>query len=475
MSHEDRAYTGIQGLDENLEGGFPRGSMVMIAGNPGTGKTVFCGEFLYHGATECSENGLYVSFSEGRDTFMGNMKRFGRDFEEMERRGRFEIMDVLTSREPGIDAIIEMITSRIDENDAERLVIDSFTAMANAFPAAIDERVVLHLLSKIVRMTGCTTLLVTEVPTGRETIGTGIEEFIVDGTIILRRRLLDGCILRELEVTKMRGTAIGEHRQIFTLHGGFRAFNPFGEAPIGEPRPHGKIPNRPGHFSTGSPELDTLLGGYGRGDTVFVELGADIPLSVPGRLLGPLCANFLAHDTGVLLIPTCGQNVGRIMEWMAGYGVGEERLHGLMRIAEIRDEAAGGASVFRLDPDDIRVSHRIWNEEKRRLTAATGRPVLKLVSVDSCGIHWPLDQARGVMETESKLTKDEGGLLVLLSTATGNEGLYGDASNMASVRLRLINEKGVMLLQGIRPRTSLYVLEATGDEGYPQIRLTPMN
>ncbi|MCW3979369.1 MAG: hypothetical protein NWF12_06425, partial [Candidatus Bathyarchaeota archaeon] len=68
-----------------------------------------------------------------------------------------------------------------------------------------------------------------------------------------------------------------------------------------------------------------------------------------------------------------------------------------------------------------------------------------------------------------------GGLLVLLSTATGNEGLYGDASNMASVRLRLINEKGVMLLQGIRPRTSLYVLEATGDEGYPQIRLTPMN
>ncbi len=475
MNQEDRAHTGIQGLDENLEGGFPRGSMVMIAGNPGTGKTVFCGEFLYRGVSECSENGLYVSFSEGRDTFIGNMRRFGRDFEEMERRGKFEIMDVLTSREPGIDAIIEMITSRIDENATQRLVVDSFTAMANAFPAAIDERVVLHLLSKIVRMTGCTTLLVTEVPTGRETIGTGIEEFIVDGTIILRRRLLDGCILRELEITKMRGTAIGEHRQIFTLHGGFKAFNPFSESPISEPLPYVKTPNKPGFFSTGSPELDALLQGYGRGDTVFVELGADIPLSVPAHLFGPLCANFLAHDTGILLIPTCGQNVERIMSWMASYGVGDERLTGLMRIAEIRDEATDGASVFRLDPNDIRVSHRIWNEEKRRMTRDTGKPVLKLVSVDSAGIHWPLEQARRVMEMESKLTKDEGGLLVLLSTATGNEGLYRDASNMSSVRIRLINEKGVMLLQGIRPRTILYALEATGEGGYPQIRLTPMN
>ena len=37
MNLEDRTQTGIKELDENLEGGFPRGSMVMIAGNPGTG------------------------------------------------------------------------------------------------------------------------------------------------------------------------------------------------------------------------------------------------------------------------------------------------------------------------------------------------------------------------------------------------------------------------------------------------------
>ena len=473
MDPEERTQTGIRGLDENLEGGFPRGGMVMIAGNPGTGKTMLCGEFLYHGAAVRMENGIYVSFSEGRKTFLENMRKFGRDFEGLEKLGRLEIMDVLTSKAPGIDAIMEMITSKIDENRARRLVIDSYTAMANAFPSPIDERVVLHLLSKIVRMTGCTTLLVMEVPTGRETIGTGIEEFIVDGNIILRRRLVDGSIMRELEVAKMRGTIIDKHMQVFSLHGGFTVFKPFREEPTEGTRPFRRIPGPPERFSTGNPELDLVLGGYGRGDTVLVELGEDIPLGAPASLFGPLCANFLAHDMGVLLIPPCGQNVDRVMAWMGGYGLGEERLSRLMRIAEMRDAAAAGPPVFHMDPDDIRVSHRIWNEEKRKLTEATGRPVLKLVNVDSAGIHWPLEQARRVMEAESKATKDEGGLLSLLSMP-GNDWLGRDASNMSSIHLRLADERGVTLIQGVRPRTPLYALESTGEDGYPSVRLTPM-
>ncbi len=161
MNQENRTRTGIQGLDRNLEGGFPRGSMIVVAGNPGTGKTMLCGAFLHHGALQ-GENGLYVSFSEGRETFISNMRRFGLDFEST-RSNRVEILDFITSKEPGVDAIMEMITERIEVNRAERLVIDSFTAMAHAFPSLIDERVVLHILSKIVRTTGCTTILVTEV------------------------------------------------------------------------------------------------------------------------------------------------------------------------------------------------------------------------------------------------------------------------------------------------------------------------
>lgn len=62
----DRVPTGIEGLDPSIEGGFPRGSLILLAGNPGTGKTVFGAQFLYRGASVYGEPGVYVSFAESR-------------------------------------------------------------------------------------------------------------------------------------------------------------------------------------------------------------------------------------------------------------------------------------------------------------------------------------------------------------------------------------------------------------------------
>lgn len=136
--------------------------MILLGGNPRTGKTIFSAEFLYHGARDFFENGLYVSFSEGREAFITNMSSLGLDFEELEGQGRFEILDLVTAKEAGLDTLMEMMTSDINTLGVERLVIDSFTAMANAFAKPIDVRIALHLLSKIVRQSSCTTIVITE-------------------------------------------------------------------------------------------------------------------------------------------------------------------------------------------------------------------------------------------------------------------------------------------------------------------------
>jgi circadian clock protein KaiC len=75
-------------------------------------------------------------------------------------------------------------------------VIDSFTALSNAFTKTIDARVTLHILSKILSHTHCTTLLVTEIPTGSNKIGLGVEEFVAGGVIALRREFLNGGVFR---------------------------------------------------------------------------------------------------------------------------------------------------------------------------------------------------------------------------------------------------------------------------------------
>jgi KaiC/GvpD/RAD55 family RecA-like ATPase len=45
----ERISTGIPVLDTLVEGGIPRGFTVLVAGNPGTGKTILTTHFLYDG------------------------------------------------------------------------------------------------------------------------------------------------------------------------------------------------------------------------------------------------------------------------------------------------------------------------------------------------------------------------------------------------------------------------------------------
>src|SRR5437899_270812 len=76
----ERVHTGIPGLDHVLEGGFPKGARVLLAGGAGCGKTICCGQYLYKGATKFGEPGVYVSTEEPPSEFKANMLRFGWDF-----------------------------------------------------------------------------------------------------------------------------------------------------------------------------------------------------------------------------------------------------------------------------------------------------------------------------------------------------------------------------------------------------------
>ncbi|MBS7648240.1 circadian clock protein KaiC, partial [Candidatus Bathyarchaeota archaeon] len=53
----ERVPSGISGLNEIIGGGFPKGSLIILAGNPGTGKTIFSASFLYHGIIDHGERG----------------------------------------------------------------------------------------------------------------------------------------------------------------------------------------------------------------------------------------------------------------------------------------------------------------------------------------------------------------------------------------------------------------------------------
>jgi KaiC/GvpD/RAD55 family RecA-like ATPase len=90
--------------------------------------------------------------------------------------------------------------------NAERLVIDSFSAMAQAFKRKIDARIILHMLEKLMRKTSCTTLLLVELPIGNRTLGLGFEEFVADGIILFETINEKEGIRKRAVIRKMRGT-----------------------------------------------------------------------------------------------------------------------------------------------------------------------------------------------------------------------------------------------------------------------------
>lgn len=466
-----RVETGVRCLDEALQGGLPKGSMTLIAGKPGTGKTLMSGEFLYRGASQ-GENCLYVSLSEGRHSFLEYMARVGRDLMAKDTWSRLEVMDLVTVKEEGLDVLVEMITSHLDETHAKRLVIDSFTALSNAFTETIDARVTLHILSKILAQTYCTTLLITEMPTGSKKIGLGVEEFVADGIIALRREILNGGVFRELEIIKMRGTLIERPLHAFTLHRGFRVLPIFRNKPVGHPRRYRPDPDPDGHYHTGNPGLDEITGGFRRGDTVFFELGENISPIVPAIMVGPLRASFITSQRGVLFLPPSGESVNRITGFDHQYGVTAEEQHRLLRIATTLPEEETPVNLG-LDPGDIKMSQRIWREEASRLRRETGQPTLNIVYTDRLGKTWPETQSRSFLDTESMHARNTGGLLVLLSRP-GEEAIRQHASNLAHTHLRLHNRRGVMLLDGVKPQTSMYALEQDNSAGYPSLSLTPI-
>src|SRR2546427_11440246 len=69
---DDRVPTGVPSLDKIIEGGLRRGDCVIVAGQPGTGRTTLGLQFLYHGATRCGENGVYASVIEIGDKLKRN-------------------------------------------------------------------------------------------------------------------------------------------------------------------------------------------------------------------------------------------------------------------------------------------------------------------------------------------------------------------------------------------------------------------
>jgi circadian clock protein KaiC len=177
-----------------------------LAGNTGSGKTILSSQFIHEGAAKYDEKGVYATFEENAGTLKRNLFGFGFDLEKLGRKGTVKVLDLEAIKGAGLSANIEFILNVLRQMNAKRLVIDSLTAFLSACEQKFEYRTLMHLFYKILKKLGCTTIMTCSVPTGLETLGLGIEEFIADSVITLENIVHDGELKTRFLILKMRGT-----------------------------------------------------------------------------------------------------------------------------------------------------------------------------------------------------------------------------------------------------------------------------
>src|SRR5580658_7284450 len=125
MSEDALVKTGIAGLDEILLGGIPRGNVVLVQGETGTGKTMFGTEFIYRGIVDFNEPGLIVVFETSAQKLIRDASSMGWDLEALQARRKLQIIftspEVLEQEVRSPDSLLLETAAEIG---AQRIFID---------------------------------------------------------------------------------------------------------------------------------------------------------------------------------------------------------------------------------------------------------------------------------------------------------------------------------------------------------------
>ena len=222
----DRVTTGIKGLDEVLNGGFPKARTILVVGSPGSGKTTFAIQFLVGGA-RAGEPGLYVALDEKPERIKVNLSSFGWDLDSLENAGKLTFIDATQLKRPGqrmnqppierenpvgltlpeltLGSLVRTIRRVAAEEGTQRIIVDPITSLMLRYPEEAKRRRALLLFFDALESTGCSCIVTTELRTTMLARRFQIEEYLSQGVVLLHTMVHEGNVIRGLQVEKMRG------------------------------------------------------------------------------------------------------------------------------------------------------------------------------------------------------------------------------------------------------------------------------
>jgi circadian clock protein KaiC len=207
--------TGINGLDEVLNGGLPRGRTTLVCGPAGSGKTLLAAEFIVRGIRDYGEPGVFMAFEETVEDLAKNVASLGFDIPTLIARKKMDVDHVHIERreieetgEYDLEGLFVRLGSMIDGVKARRVAIDTLEALFGGLSNTGILRAELRRLFRWLKDRGVTTVVTGE-QGERSLTRHGLEEYVSDCVIFLDHRLDNQIATRRLRVVKYRGSPHG--------------------------------------------------------------------------------------------------------------------------------------------------------------------------------------------------------------------------------------------------------------------------
>jgi circadian clock protein KaiC len=215
--------SGIDGLDEICNGGFPKGRPTLICGSAGCGKTLFATQFLVKGIRDRNEPGVFMSFEESDEDLKQNAASLGFDLDKLIKTNKLRIDHIRIERseieetgEYDLEGIFIRLNYAIDSIGAKNVVIDTIESLFGGVSNVTLLRSEIRRLFEWLKKKGVTTIITGERGDSSLT-RQGLEEYVSDCVILLDFRVIDQIATRRLRIVKYRGSIHGTNEYPFLI------------------------------------------------------------------------------------------------------------------------------------------------------------------------------------------------------------------------------------------------------------------
>lgn len=215
----DLVPTGVDGMDEMLGGGIPRGHVVALLGSFGTGKTTFALQFLMQGLIN-GERGIFITLEEDVESILKTAEGYGWDLRSHLKDKTAAVIKLEPSDAKATATRVKSeLPQFIKSFGAQRIAVDSISLLSMMFPDEVERRTRLFALCDQIRKTSATAIVTAEVKDDNpRSSRDGLVEYVSDGVIALRLvERSNGEVQPAVQIVKMRRLKHARHIKPYSL------------------------------------------------------------------------------------------------------------------------------------------------------------------------------------------------------------------------------------------------------------------